>query len=135
MADTTPGGLEEAVDEFFAASEAGDWKRAGKVIAEHAVLWQNADGVERPFIDALPRLSRMYAALGPWTYSDVRRVVGPDAVCEQHTVTFSHPGAPDVTADVCVVLRFGEDGRITRLEEYLDSAAVASLGQKEEAHR
>lgn len=79
MADTKPD-LEETVDEFFAASEAGDWKRAGKVIAEHAVLWQNADGVEHRFIDALPRLSRMYAALGPWTYSDVRRVVGPDAV-------------------------------------------------------
>jgi ketosteroid isomerase-like protein len=135
MTQTYRGNLEQALDEFFAAAEIGDFERAGAVVTDDAVLWQNADGIERRFAEALPRLGRMYAKLGPWRYGDVRRVVGDDAICEQHTVTFSRLGGPDVTADVCVVIRFGEDGRITRLEEYLDSAAVASLGRSQEANR
>ena len=60
-------------------------------------------------------------------YSDVRRSVGDGFVVEQHVVTLTRPDGKSASADICVVLRFDDDGLITRLDEYADSAAFASL--------
>ena len=60
-------------------------------------------------------------------YSDVRRSVGDGFVVEQHVVTLTRPDGKSVSTDVCVVLRFDDDGLITRMDEYADSAVFASL--------
>jgi hypothetical protein len=60
-------------------------------------------------------------------YSDVRRSVGDGFVVEQHVVTLTRPDGKSASTDVCVVLRFDDEGRITRLDEYVDSAVFASL--------
>ena len=60
-------------------------------------------------------------------YSDVRRSVGSDFVVEQHVVTLTRPDGKSASSDVCVVLRFDGEGRITRLDEYLDSVPFAEL--------
>ena len=48
-------------------------------------------------------------------------------VVDQHVVTLTRPDGKSVSTDVCVVLRFDGDGRITRLDEYVDSVAFAEL--------
>ncbi len=60
-------------------------------------------------------------------YSEIRRSVGDDFVVEQHVVTLTRPDGRSATTDVCVVLRFDDQGRITRLDEYADSAVFAAL--------
>jgi hypothetical protein len=60
-------------------------------------------------------------------YSDVRRSVGDDFVVDQHVVTLTRPDGKSVSTDVCVVLRFDDNGLITRLDEYADSAVFAAL--------
>ena len=60
-------------------------------------------------------------------YSDVRRSVGDGFVVEQHVVTLTRPDGKSATTDVCVVLRFDDDGLITRLDEYADSGVFAAL--------
>jgi ketosteroid isomerase-like protein len=60
-------------------------------------------------------------------YSDVRRSVGDGFVVEQHVVTLTRPDGVSASTDVCVVLRFDDDGLITRLDEYADSAVFAAL--------
>jgi ketosteroid isomerase-like protein len=60
-------------------------------------------------------------------YSDVRRSVGNDFVVEQHVVTLTRPDGKSASTDVCHVLRFADDGRIVRMDEYSDSAAFATL--------
>jgi ketosteroid isomerase-like protein len=60
-------------------------------------------------------------------YSDVRRSVGDGFAVEQHVVTLTRPDGKSASTDVCVVLRFDDDGLITRLDEYADSAVFATL--------
>ncbi|HSL74127.1 MAG TPA: nuclear transport factor 2 family protein [Ilumatobacteraceae bacterium] len=60
-------------------------------------------------------------------YSDVRRSVGQDFVVEQHVVTLTRPDGKSASTDVCVVVRFDDEGRIVRLDEYADSAVFATL--------
>jgi hypothetical protein len=60
-------------------------------------------------------------------YSDVRRSVGDGFAVEQHVVTLTRPDGESASTDVCVVLRFDDEGRIVRLDEYADSAVFAAL--------
>ena len=60
-------------------------------------------------------------------YSDVRRSVGDGFVVEQHVVTLTRPDGKSASTDVCVVLRFDDDGMIIRVDEYVDSAVFARL--------
>lgn len=55
-------------------------------------------------------------------YADPRRHSCGDVVVEQHQVRLTQPDGTILTGDVCVVLRFGSDGLIVALDEYLDSA-------------
>ena len=60
-------------------------------------------------------------------YSDVRRSVGDRFVVEQHIVTLTRADGMSASTDVCVVLHFDDDGLITGLHEYVDTAAFAEL--------
>ena len=60
-------------------------------------------------------------------YTDVRRVIGNDAVAEQHVVTLIKPDGTSASSEVCLVARFDADGLVTRLDEYVDTSAMAGL--------
>ena len=60
-------------------------------------------------------------------YENARRVSGPDNVTEIHDAVFTKPDGRIVRIDICVVVQFNNDGKIIRVDEYLDSAAAAGL--------
>jgi hypothetical protein len=60
-------------------------------------------------------------------YSDVRRNVGDGFVAEQHVVKLTRPDGTTASSDVCVIVHFDDDGLITGLHEYVDSAPFAKL--------
>ena len=49
------------------------------------------------------------------------------ATVEQHVVTLTRSDGVAVSADVCVVARFDDNGLVTSIDEYLDSAAFAAI--------
>jgi hypothetical protein len=53
--------------------------------------------------------------------------VGVDAVAEQHLVTITRPDGVAASSRACLVVRFAEDGLVTRLDEYVDTASFISL--------
>jgi len=62
-------------------------------------------------------------------YDEIRRVITPDGYIQQHVLRGT---APDGTAvEVPAVLRVYCDGeRISRIEEYLDTAQTAALTRR-----
>lgn len=60
-------------------------------------------------------------------YENVRRVRGESSVTEMHDAVFTKPDGLVIRIDICVVAQFDADGKITRTDEYLDSAAAAAL--------
>lgn len=61
------------------------------------------------------------------SYGDIRRITTDRAVTEQHAVTVSRPDGVEVAVDVCVVAHFNDDGLVTALDEYVDTAQFAPL--------
>lgn len=121
--------VRNVLDAYFDACAAGDFESAARNVAAEAVAWQNTDGLERSLIDVLRTLPATYARFGPWAYHDVRRVIGATSACEQHTTVFSPPGAEPVSVKACVVIHFDSSGSISRVDEYMDPAPLATLGK------
>lgn len=117
--------LSDLTDQFFSAAAAADVDAMLALCADECRFKQNIG--DEGGTEVLRELVEGLAALGVTvSYSDVRRVVAGAAVTEQHLVTLARGDGSSVSADVCVVIRFDDDGRITRLDEYLDGAALAA---------
>ena len=117
--------LSDLTDQFFEAAAGGDVDGMLSLCAPDCRFKQNIG--DEGGTDVLRALVEGLAALGVTvSYSDVRRIVADGAVTEQHLVTLTRADGEAITADVCVVLRFDDDGRITRLDEYLDGSSLSA---------
>ena len=112
--------------ELFSIFESQEFDGLERLLAPEAKMKQNGnpehglDGL-MAFVEGLKNDGVSVA------YSDVRRSVGDGFVVEQHVVTLTRPDGKSASTDVCVVLRFDDQGRITRMDEYADSVVFAAL--------
>lgn len=60
-------------------------------------------------------------------YSDIRRTVADSVVTEQRVVTLTRSDGFAASSDVCAVIRFDDNGLITRIDEYFDSTAFGPM--------
>lgn len=119
--------LGERCARFFQHSAAHAWDSLGLMCVPDAVFARN--GYETD-LDGL--MSAMHALTDSgieYSYANARRTVADaDRVAvERHHLTMRRSDGCEANADVCVVLEFDEHGSITRVDEYVDSAAFAPL--------
>jgi len=119
--------LEKRAEDFFAAISRGDWEEATQRIHPTARAIQNIGGEEVNARELLKSMQSLVASLSHLSYEKQRRVIGHDAVVEQHDVCMTRKDGVEVRLDVCIILRFDSAGAITRIDEYLDSAGAARL--------
>lgn len=113
---------------FFAAIEAGDIDTVAAIYADDAVIWHNYDQVEQAAVDNLRTLAFVVRTVAGRSYDDISRVVLDDGFVQQHVLRGTAPGGP---LEVPAMMRvWVADGRITRLDEYLDTAQVAVLARR-----
>ena len=116
----------ELVIRFFAALETGDIDTLREIYAPDAVIWHNDDLIEQPVEDNLKVLQGLHRAVSGLRYDIVRRVPAADGVLQQHVLRGQLPNGAEVELHAAMYLQV-RDGRITRIEEYLDSAKRASI--------
>ncbi len=123
---------------FCAAIEAGDIATVRAIYAPDARIWHNTDGVDFPgqsVDENLKVLGWMGTFLTDKRYDIVARSATATGFVQQHVLraTIASSGAPYAmpACIICTVV----DGRITRLDEYMDSAHVAPLIAAAEALR
>ena len=105
--------------------EAGDVEGAAAFYAEDVVTWRNIDGRELVKKQIL-RILAFLAGLEELVYEDVRIQEVRDGFVQQHVLCCRSPRGDQVRAAACLVARV-RDGRLLRVDEYLDSAAMAPL--------
>ena len=119
-------GNAELADRLFAAIEAGDIDAVRGLYAPDAVVWHNTDGVEQDVEGNLATLRWCADNLGGMRYADVRRRVDDDGFVQQHVLVAGARDGTEVEVPACIVATV-RDGRISRIDEYLDSAQVERL--------
>lgn len=120
---------EQIAAALFAAIEAGDIAAVRDLYSPDVVIWHNTDGVEQSRDDNLRTLAWMAANLPGCRYTDVRRAATEDGFVQQHLLVATNRAGEAVEVPACIVTKIA-DGVITRLDEYIDSAAVARMMQK-----
>ena len=117
----------ELAARFVDAIERADLDQIRAIYAPDARIWHNFDGKEQTVEENLKVLRWMARNLTNRHYRIQRRVAIPGGFLQQHVLEGETAGGP-FSMPACLVVQV-EDGRITRLEEYLDSAHAARLSE------
>lgn len=111
---------------FVATIQAGDADAVRAFYAPDAKIWHNIDDVEQTVDQNLKSLAWFVRTLPDRTYRVQRIAPLPDGFLQQHVLEATLPNGERWAMDACVVVRV-ENGKIARLDEYLDSAKTAQL--------
>lgn len=120
-----PSNLDVA-DRLFASIMKGDIEGVRSVYAPSCIIWHNNDGSEQTVEENLRVLGWVVKNIRELRYEEIRRSETPTGFVQQHVLRGIGPKGAAVSIPACIVCRV-ENGRITRLDEYLDSAHVAPL--------
>ena len=112
-------------DDLFAAIERGDVDAVRAIYSPDAVIWHNNDEVEQTVDQNLAVLRWVCDNLAERAYEDVRRHEWDGGFVQQHVLRFTR-GGERLGVPACIVATVA-DGKITRIDEYLDSAQAARL--------
>jgi ketosteroid isomerase-like protein len=118
--------IESVATAFFEAVEAGDLDKIRSMYAPDVVVWHNFDKREQTLDENLRVLKWIMANVSERRYEDIRRVVLDDGFVQQHVLRGIAPSGARL--DVPAMMRvWVAGGRVTRIDEYLDSAQVSVL--------
>jgi ketosteroid isomerase-like protein len=123
---------EDTVIRFFAAIEAGDIDMVRAIYAPDALIWHNDDLIEQPVEENLKVLSGLHKAVSGLRYEVIRRALAADGVIQQHVLRGTLANGQEVALHAAMYLQVN-DGHVTRIEEYLDSAKRSSIRAAREA--
>jgi uncharacterized protein len=116
----------EVADRLFSSITKGDIEGVRQVYDPACVIWHNNDNAAQNVEQNLRVLAWVVKNVGSLRYEDVRRHDTPTGFVQQHVLRGTSPSGKPLEIAACIVCRV-ENGRITRLDEYLDSAHVAPL--------
>jgi ketosteroid isomerase-like protein len=122
----TPQQYLDFAERFVGAIQSGDTDTVRACYAPDAKLWHNNDGVEQTVDQNMKVLDWFIRTLPDRNYRVIRREALPDGFMQQHVLEATLPDGTKWAMDACVVVKV-ENGVITRLDEYLDSAKSGAL--------
>jgi ketosteroid isomerase-like protein len=124
---SSPEEIEALAKRFFDCVEQGDIEGLVACYAPDAQIWHNTDEAIQGPQDNRAVLTGMVKRIRDRLYDNRRVVVFPGGFLQQHVLrgVRVHDDVA-VTLPACVICAV-EDGRITRLDEYFDSARVAEF--------
>jgi ketosteroid isomerase-like protein len=117
----------EVADRLFKAIERGDVDAISGIYAPDVKIWHNFDGVEQTADQNLAVLAWVATNISDLAYTDIRRSPTATGFVQQHVLRGRvRASGREIAIPACIVCTV-KNGRITRLDEYLDSAQTAVL--------
>ncbi|MBI5949674.1 MAG: nuclear transport factor 2 family protein [Chloroflexi bacterium] len=118
----------EVADRIFAAIQAGDVEAVRALYDPEIRVWHNFDQVEQTLDENLRVLAWMSRKVKDRRYEEVRRFETADGFVQQHILRGIAPNGERLECPAAVFCTV-KDGKITRIEEYLDTAQTAVLSR------
>lgn len=118
----------EVAERFLAAIEAGDIETVRSLYHPDAQVWHNFDQASQTRDENLRVLAWMSRRVKERRYEEVRRIETPTGFAQQHVLRGIAPNGEKLECPAAIFCTV-EDGLITRLEEYLDTAQTAVLSR------
>jgi len=116
----------ELADRFFAAIPKADLATVRAIYAPDALIWHNNDQATQTVEQNLAVLGWVTKNISGLRYDEIRRHVTPSGFVQQHVPRGTAPNGKPLEVPACILCTVS-NGRITRLDEYLDSAQLEAL--------
>lgn len=116
----------EVAHRLIAAITGGNVAAVDALYHDDAVVFQNTSGQTLSKRKMLGVIRFLATGVSELRYEDIRVQPTPTGFVQQHVLCCRSAAGVDVRAHACLVATV-EDGRIRRLDEYLDAAAIAPL--------
>jgi len=113
-------------DRFMDALNVGDPQLVREFYAPDATVWHNFDNVDQPIDENMKLLGWMVRKAPSRRYRVLRREIVPGGWFQQHVLEAQLSGGREMKLYACCVITLS-DGRIRRIEEYVDPAQTAVL--------
>lgn len=111
---------------FFDGIEKGDINILHEVYDDKVEIWHNTDNLIQSKQDNVATLTGMVQRIPKRAYTQRRLDAFPGGFVQQHVLEGTRKDGKQVSLSACIVCRV-KNGKITRLDEYFDSAAVAKF--------
>ncbi len=116
----------QVAERLISAISAGDFKALRAIYAPDAVIWHNADGVDQSVDEYVGALRWVVGHMDEMRHEEIRRQGTDSGFVQQHVLRGRAPNGLELNVPTCLVCTI-KDGRITRLDEYIDSTQIAPL--------
>jgi ketosteroid isomerase-like protein len=113
---------------FFDAVEQGDIETVKDSYNPDVEIWHNFDDLVQTREDNLATLTGMVGRISDRVYDNRRLEVFADGFVQQHVLRGTRKDGKRVSLPAALIVKL-RDGRIARLDEYIDSAHVAVFRQ------
>ncbi|MFZ9483684.1 MAG: nuclear transport factor 2 family protein [Ilumatobacteraceae bacterium] len=121
----TESEMNDLGDRLVAAIAAADVEGVRAIYAPDAAIWHNFDQRDQNVEENLATLVDLHRRASNLKYTEIRRWLIDGGFVQQHVLTGEAKGGP---LAMPAMIRFEVvDGRITRLEEYLDTRQAMVL--------
>lgn len=125
MGELTDDEMHQIADRLLEAITAGDTDAVRQVYAPDAQVWHNFDERDQTVDENLHTLVDLHRRAHGLRYTEIRRFLAPGGFVQQHVLVGSAQGG---ALRMPAMIRFWvAEGRITRLEEYLDTRQALVL--------
>ena len=111
---------------LMGAIEAGDVATVAALYADDMVGWRNFDRRELGKVAMIRIIEFLAKQLRDLRYDAIRIALTPTGYVQQHVLHATAPDGTRIESPACLVVEV-QGGQIRRLDEYLDSAAIAVL--------
>lgn len=116
----------EVCEQLFSAITRGDIEAVRAIYAPDAVIWHNNDMIEQTPEENLRTLGWVTRNIKDLRYEEMRRYDIGSGFVQQHVLRGIAPNGSSLELPTCVICQV-KDGRVTRLDEYIDSGQTAVL--------
>jgi ketosteroid isomerase-like protein len=118
----------DVADAMFAAIESTDLDALRALYSDDFVAWTNVAGESD--VDATMKvLGWLTSRLSDIRYDVARRQSLPDGFLQEHVLRGTAPDGTAIAMAACVIATVTDDGRVSRIHEYLDPGGVAALSR------
>lgn len=120
------------------ATASGDEEAFREMFVPDMVLWHNTDGVEQTLDASVEGWLSLHALFYSLDLTDVSYQITDAGYVQQHTWQMAISEEQTLPMPACWVVSLADDGRVARVDEYMDStqlaAALEAAENRQQAH-
>jgi ketosteroid isomerase-like protein len=117
----------DVADRLFAAIERGDSAAVEALWDDDVLVWKSAEPEDQTKKRALRVIFWFMGATTERRYEILDRQFFDGGFVQQHILHATGRNGGLISMRVCIVIRVGANGLISRIDEYFDPAAIAPL--------